>query len=202
MISCFASDLRRPGEPDVGHSTAPKPTFQIELGDRFDRSDRRQQREQAQPNLLAMPQQYSATRSGNINCLSHCEAFLPNAPRGLNPSSPIFLLKAASIATRTFFWLVSKLRRGRRPIVVGGKLLSAFITDKAKGLGTKRTVSLCIAPHRRGSRLSDHSTLPTRKGRVARAGIASARCGAQGSLSILLPHNFLSVRCAHGVILS
>jgi hypothetical protein len=164
MISCFASDLRRPGEPDVGHSTAPKPTFQIELGDRFDRSDRRQQREQAQPNLLAMPQQYSATRSGNINCLSHCEAFLPNAPRGLNPSSPIFLLKAASIATRTFFWLVSKLRRGRRPIVVGGKLLSASSPIRKKVLVQSEQFRYVL---RRIVEVRDYRiTVPFQRGRV------------------------------------
>jgi hypothetical protein len=53
---------------------------------------------------------------------------LPNVPCGLKPSSPIFLLKAASIASRSFFWVVSKLRRGRRPTLVEGKVRLAFIT--------------------------------------------------------------------------
>jgi hypothetical protein len=51
-----------------------------------------------------------------------CDALLPNAPCGLNPSSPIILFKAAAIASRSFFWLLPKLRRGRRPVVVGGKV--------------------------------------------------------------------------------
>ena len=53
---------------------------------------------------------------------------LRNVPCGLKPPSPIFLLKAASIASQPFFWVVSKLRRGRRPTLIASKVHLAFIT--------------------------------------------------------------------------
>jgi hypothetical protein len=56
---------------------------------------------------------------------------LPNAPSGLNPSAPTFLFKAASIAARTCFWLVSKLRRVRRPTLPEGSV-RLFMTGKGK----------------------------------------------------------------------
>jgi hypothetical protein len=61
-------------------------------------------------------------------------------PCGLNPSSPINLFKAASIASRSFFWLVPKLRRGRRPVVVGGKVRLAFITNMQAHLARSEKV--------------------------------------------------------------
>src|ERR1700736_2198349 len=68
---------------------------------------------------------------------------LANTPPGLNPSSPISLFKAASIASRSFFWLVSKLRRGRRQVVVAGKVRLAFIAKNANVFGAKREDPLC-----------------------------------------------------------
>jgi hypothetical protein len=51
----------------------------------------------------------------------------PNTPCALNPSSPINLFKAASIASRSFFWLIQDRRIGWRPVAVGGRVRLAFI---------------------------------------------------------------------------
>src|SRR5580704_8133235 len=63
-------------------------------------------------------------------------------PCGLNLSSPIILFKAASTASRSFFWLVPKLRRGRRPVVVAGKVRLAFIADAQADLPRSEKVAL------------------------------------------------------------
>jgi hypothetical protein len=65
---------------------------------------------------------------------------VPNTPCGLNPSSPIILFKAAAIASRSLFWLLPKLRRGRRPVVVEGKVRLAFIVDTQADLARSEKV--------------------------------------------------------------
>jgi hypothetical protein len=75
--------------------------------------------------------------------LSHVGLRVPNIPCGLNPSSPINLFKAASIASRSFFWLIPDLWRGSRPVVMAGNVRLAFIVKNANGFGAKRKGPFC-----------------------------------------------------------
>jgi hypothetical protein len=72
---------------------------------------------------------------------AHCDVLLPNAPCGLNPSSPIILFKAAAIASRSFFSLAWNLRRGRT--LAEGTVRFALITKEQKVLRIRTKASFC-----------------------------------------------------------
>jgi hypothetical protein len=118
---------------------------------------------------------YSAQNMPKYFCASfHVGLRLPKTPRGLNPSSPINLFKAASIATRSFFWLILEMRRSWRPFVMGGRVRLAFIAKNANGFGAKREGPFCAkfftilgpksgAPSASGPTTNDERVLPSNR---------------------------------------